>query len=282
MTESAVPAPPDPAPRRPLALSPSRAGDFRQCPLLYRFRAIDRIPETPSRAQVRGTVTHTVLEQLFELPRPERSPARARALVAPALDAALAADPTLAEVVPEAEREEFLAAIEPLLAHYFRIEDPSRFDPESVEQRIETRIEDDLLLRGFIDRVDVAPTGEVRVVDYKTGKRPPERFQAQALFQMKFYALMWWRTRGELPTQLLLIYLGDGTTLRHAPEAAELERFETVLTALWDAIRTAGRTGDFPPRRSKLCDWCDHRAICPEFGGTPPPYPGWPGETEIR
>jgi len=22
-----------------------------------------------------------------------------------------------------------------------------------------------------------------------------------------------------------------------------------------------------------LCDWCAHRAICPEFGGTPPPLP---------
>src|SRR5699024_420832 len=167
------PGPSDPAPRRPLALSPSRAGDFRQCPLLYRFRAIDRIPETPSRAQVRGTVTHTVLEELFTLPRPQRSPDRARALIAPALDAALAADPALAEVVPEAERAEFLAAIEPLLAHYFRLEDPSRFDSQSVEQHIETRIDDDLLLRGFIDRIDVAPTGEVRVVDYKTGRRPP-------------------------------------------------------------------------------------------------------------
>ena len=30
--------------RRP-ALSPSRASDFKQCPLLYRFRAIDRLPE---------------------------------------------------------------------------------------------------------------------------------------------------------------------------------------------------------------------------------------------
>ena len=41
--------------RRP-ALSPSRAGDFKQCPLLYRFRAVDRLPEKPTKAQVRGTV----------------------------------------------------------------------------------------------------------------------------------------------------------------------------------------------------------------------------------
>ncbi|HEX4252767.1 MAG TPA: PD-(D/E)XK nuclease family protein, partial [Pseudonocardia sp.] len=52
-----------PRPRRRPALSPSRAGDFKQCPLLYRFRAVDRLPEVPTRAQVRGTVVHAVLER---------------------------------------------------------------------------------------------------------------------------------------------------------------------------------------------------------------------------
>ena len=53
--------------RRP-ALSPSRAADFKQCPLLYRFRAIDRLPEAASAAQLRGSVVHAALEQLYGLP----------------------------------------------------------------------------------------------------------------------------------------------------------------------------------------------------------------------
>lgn len=36
--------------RPPVSLSPSRASDFMQCPLLYRFRVIDRLPEKPSPA----------------------------------------------------------------------------------------------------------------------------------------------------------------------------------------------------------------------------------------
>jgi len=32
------------------SLSPSRASDFKTCPLLYRFRSIDRLPEPPSPA----------------------------------------------------------------------------------------------------------------------------------------------------------------------------------------------------------------------------------------
>ena len=39
------------------------------CPLLYRFRVIDRLPEPPSPAAARGTLVHAVLERLFdELP----------------------------------------------------------------------------------------------------------------------------------------------------------------------------------------------------------------------
>jgi len=52
------------------ALSPSRAGDFMTCPLLYRFRVIDQLPEKPSPAAVRGTVVHAVLERLYDLPAP--------------------------------------------------------------------------------------------------------------------------------------------------------------------------------------------------------------------
>ena len=58
---------------RPLALSPSRASDYQQCPLLYRFRAIDKIPEPKTIAQVKGTLVHAVLEETHKLPREERT-----------------------------------------------------------------------------------------------------------------------------------------------------------------------------------------------------------------
>ena len=83
------------APSHPPALSPSRAVDFRRCALLYRFRAIDRLPEVPSPAQARGTLVHAVLERLFLLPAEQRTPQAARALVAPAWAQLCADDPRL-------------------------------------------------------------------------------------------------------------------------------------------------------------------------------------------
>src|SRR6476660_9800389 len=65
------------------ALSPSRASDFKQCPLLYRFRAVDKLPSPPSPAAARGTLVHAVLERLFDLPATERTPEAARSLLGP-------------------------------------------------------------------------------------------------------------------------------------------------------------------------------------------------------
>src|SRR5688500_36815 len=71
------------APRRP-SLSPSRAADFKTCPLLYRFRTIDRLPERKSLAAVRGTLVHSVLERLYDLPAAGRTVAAAQQLLEPA------------------------------------------------------------------------------------------------------------------------------------------------------------------------------------------------------
>ncbi|MEB3982312.1 RecB family exonuclease [Mycobacterium sp. 663a-19] len=263
------------------ALSPSRAADFKQCPLLYRFRAVDRLPEAPSLAQLRGSVVHAALEQLYGLPAASRVVGTAHSLVEPAWERVTAADPELAAGLDPEQRTQLLEEARALLSGYYRLEDPTRFDPQCCEQRVEVELADGTLLRGFIDRIDVAVTGELRVVDYKTGKSPPAAralAEFKAMFQMKFYAVALLRSRGVLPSRLRLIYLADGQVLDYAPEHDELLRFEKTLMAIWRAIQSAAPTGDFRPSPSRLCEWCPHQAHCPVFGGTPPPYPGWPDQ----
>lgn len=271
---------PDPPTPRP-ALSPSRATDFKQCPLLYRFRAIDRLPEATSAAQLRGSVVHAALEQLYGLPAGLRSPDTARSLVQRAWDQMVAAEHELAGELDPGQPTQLLEDARALVSGYYRLEDPTRFDPQCCEQRVEVELADGTLLRGYIDRIDVAATGELRVVDYKTGKAPPAAralAEFKAMFQMKFYAVALFRSRGVPPTRLRLIYLADGQLLDYSPDRDELLRFEKTLMAIWRAIQSAGETGDFRPNPSRLCDWCPHQQRCPAFGGTPPPYPGWPTE----
>ncbi|GAA1734550.1 RecB family exonuclease [Isoptericola hypogeus] len=286
MTTTAEPAtdaagPPDASeqPQRAPALSPSRASDFLRCPLLFRFRAVDRLPEPPSSAASRGTLVHAVLERLYDAPLGERTPAAALELLPAEWERLVETEPRYAELfAPGGDAaavglDAWLAGAGRLLGTYFTLEDPNRLEPESRELRVETRLDGGPLLRGIVDRLDVAPDGAIRVVDYKTGRAPRPGYEASALFQMRFYGLVIWRERGELPRMLQLVYLGDGQVLRAEPSERELEVTEAKVRALWAAIMEAARTGDWQPRPSKLCGWCAHQDRCPAFGGTPPTIP---------
>ena len=269
------------APRRPrpLALSPSRASDYNQCPLLYRFRAIDRLPEPKTIAQVKGTLVHAALEKTHELPRDERTYPRAVKFLKPEWELMCEKDTELKELVPEDETLDFLIDARELVKGYFQMENPQGFDAKAVEMYVDTVLPNNVPVRGFIDRVDEAPTGQVRVVDYKTGKKPMPQYSHDAQFQMRFYALVYWRIHGVIPTQLRLMYLKVFDSMFLMPSREELEYFERDLGNLWAKIEGDGKEGVFRPKKSKLCGWCSFQDLCPAFGGTPPEYPGWPGST---
>ena len=263
------------------ALSPSRASDFMNCPLLYRYRTIDRLPEEPSADALRGTLVHKVLEDLFDLPAPTRTPEVARDLLVPTWDTLLVAEPALAEMFTGEGPDvaEWLASCRAVLDRYFTLEDPRRLEPAERELYVEALLESRLLLRGFVDRLDIAPDGSIRVVDYKSGRSPSEFFEAKALFQMKFYALVIWRTRGVLPAMLQLVYLGNAEMLRYVPDEADLLATERKVEAIWQAIKRAEESGDWRPNPGRLCDWCSFHDLCPAFGGTPPPLPHREGDS---
>ncbi|HEX6888358.1 MAG TPA: PD-(D/E)XK nuclease family protein [Candidatus Nanopelagicales bacterium] len=263
-------------PTRPtLSLSPSRAQDFQSCPLLYRFRVLDRLPEPPSPAAVRGTLVHAVLESLYDLPPERRTLDAAVELLAPQWAQLVAERPDVVGMLTEAELDEgqWLRGAGDLVEAYFAMEDPARLEPAARELRVEAELPSGLVLRGFVDRLDVAPTGQVRVVDYKTGKPPGVGYEGRAMFQMRFYALVLWRMRGEVPTVLQLMYLATGVVLRYEPDEADLLAMERKVEALWAAISRAMETGDWRASPSALCQWCAHQALCPAYGGTPPPMP---------
>jgi putative RecB family exonuclease len=268
-----------PAGRRP-GLSPSRANDFGQCPLLFRYRVVDRLPEPPSEAAARGTLVHAVLEQLFDAPAGERTLEHAQGLLAERWSALQVAHPEYASLFSvAADAAPWLRTADALLGTYFTLEDPNRLQPAARELFVEWQLDEGPLLRGIVDRLDEAPDGALRVVDYKTGKSPRAGYEGSALFQMKFYALVLWRVRGLMPRMLQLVYLGDGQVLRYEPQEADLRAVEQRVRAVWDQILATAASGEWKPRTSPLCGWCAHKVRCPAFGGQVPPVP--PGAVEL-
>lgn len=259
--------------KRASALSPSRIGTFRNCPLQFRFQVIDKIPTKESQARQRGTLVHAALENLFDLPAQQRTFAAANRTMEEAWDKTLNEKPDLlAELFGEDKSGEnqFLETARQLLANYFQMENPDRLAPAHREKYLRVTDKNHLHLHGYIDRVDISPTGLVRIVDYKTGKAPAERYIGPYQFQIRFYALLWYLTQGQLPARLQLLFLKDRQVYTYTPTAADIDATTEEIFAVWEQILTQARSGYFPPRRSPLCNWCDYRAYCPLMEGIAP------------
>ena len=248
-------------------LSPSRAGDFKRCPQLFKFRAIDRLPEPPSIYQARGTTAHLALERLFDSPPGDRSPDRLFDLFREAWTEIRGADEFegLFESA-EDERAWGLESLE-LLANYFAVEDPRSIDPVDRELDLIEDL-DGITIRGILDRIDRDDDGLLVITDYKSGKAPPENFSLPAFFALKIYALLIRRRFGETPKEVRLLYLNGPTLYRLEVDDRQLDAIDSQLRALWKAIERALDTGRFPTRPGKLCSWCSFQEVCPAFEQT--------------
>ncbi|VEI12375.1 RecB family exonuclease [Trueperella bialowiezensis] len=256
---------------RHAALSPSRTADFKNCPLKFRFRVIDRLPEPPSLAALRGTIVHSVLEHLYDSPATERTPERAQELLEPAWHTHVEKDPSVLELF-ESERDqaEWLGSARPLIANYFHLENPQFLEPDARESFVNAVLPSGLAIRGIIDRIDRAPNGQLRLVDYKTGKSPAPRFQSEALFQMRFYATALYHSDAVLPARTQLIYLKDGRVLTYDPHPDDVAALAMEVDSIWSAIRGRIDSGVFEPSKGPLCNWCHFQDVCPAYGNTPP------------
>ncbi len=245
-------------------LSPSRAGDFKTCPQLFKFRAVDRIPEPTSIYQARGTTAHLALQRLFDEPRAQRTPARLYDLFREAWTE-IRGDEEFEGLFSETD-EERAWGIESmsLLANYFTVEDPQGFEPEDRELDMLEDL-DGIVVRGILDRLDRDTDGRLIITDYKTGKAPPERYALPAFFALKIYALLIRRRTGETPKEVRLLYLNGPTLYRLSVDDSQLDAMDTQLRALWAAIERAMGRDSFPPRPGRLCDWCSFQGICPAW-----------------
>jgi putative RecB family exonuclease len=257
----------------PRSLSPTRLTSFTDCPLAFRLRSIDRLPEPPSPHKAKGTLVHRALERLiWEHPPAQRTPAVAAA----ELDMAwqeLQDDPELADLgLTGAEATAFHGDAAALVQNYFVLEAPQKVHAVGVEVMLEADL-DGVALRGIIDRLDMNERGELVVIDYKTGRAPGVRYEKSKLAGVHLYALLCERALGVIPVEVRLLHLREPLTISASPTAQTLRGQRQRTLAVWQAIERACDQGDFQPRPSGLCSFCNFQQWCPAHGGTPPVFP---------
>jgi putative RecB family exonuclease len=251
----------------PRSLSPSKVSAFCSCPLAFKFSVIDRIPEPPSVATVKGTLVHRALERLFwHHDRGDRSRAVAITELDRAWDEMQSDEEYLSLGQTEPESMEFLEDAAKLVQRYFELEDPDSTQTIGVELMLEAEL-DGVLLRGIIDRLDVDESGGLVVVDYKTGRAPGETQEHGRMSAVHTYALLCEKVFGTLPARVKLLYLKDRITIEAVPSKQSTRGTGIRTAAVWNAITRACDSDDFRPSVSGLCRYCSFRHLCPAVGG---------------
>ena len=254
--------------RCPPRLSPSKVSSFTECALAFRFSAIDRLPDPPTVATVRGTLVHAALERLMLLDPPERTVESALGCLAEAR-AAMDDDAEWLELaLDDAGEASMMADADRLTRRYFEIEDPTVVTPIGLELRMEVEL-GDLRLRGIIDRLELDADGGLVVTDYKTGRAPRQANEQARLGGVHFYSFLCERLLGQRPSRVQLLYLADPVAITTVPSQQSTRQLERKVLAIWTAIERSCEREDFRPKPSRLCDWCAFQQWCPSFGGDP-------------
>ena len=252
----------------PVTLSPSRASSFQDCPLRFRFSSIQSLPEPPGFHAVKGNVVHRALEILLRMSAVERTREAARSAMSTSRSEYEPKYDFVGLELDETTARAFWSDCERLVDAYFDLEDPTTLHDVELELWVEAPL-GKFQVRGYVDRLERMSDGGLVITDYKTGKAPRENDVSNKMRQLEMYAYMVRALRGELPAKMRLMYLKDGVVLEQQPTETSIRFLEKRTIALYEAIERACTSGNFPPRRSGLCNFCNFKPWCPEFGGQP-------------
>ncbi len=162
----------------------------------------------------------------------------------------------------------FWADAEVLVLNLFRLEDPNDVKILGTELRLEADL-GGVLLRGVIDRLELAPDGALVVTDYKTGAAPKIQYEGRRLAGVHFYSFLCESVFGRRPDRIQLLHLREPEAIITVPTDQSARGSLMRARAVWKAIETACERDDFRPQQGPLCNWCSFQQWCPAFGGDP-------------
>lgn len=242
-----------------MRISYSSYDTYRTCPLKYKYREIDRIPEPKSKEAVFGTLIHAVLKYVHT-----------PSLLPPTLDQALDYfSKGWNSAVYEDEMEEraaFTQGVE-IISRYYDKNHIADYTIVDLESRFSIEIGNDTTGRhtvsGIIDRIDKTTDG-YEIIDYKTTRKMPSQDKVDNDVQLSVYLkafLERYPKEAENIDKITvsLYFLKHGVKLSSTRTKEQLVALESNFL---DAIKSI-EEAKFDPILSPLCDWCGYQKICP-------------------
>lgn len=249
----------------------SKLETFEQCGLKFKFRYIDKItPQIGKSIEAHlGSAVHSTLEWLYNQASRGNPPTIEQVISYYAEIWQEEFEDNIVIVKKEfTDKDYFNKGVE-FLVNYYMKHSPFKEKTLATEHKIELDLTDEIKLIGYIDRlVENSKNGEIEIHDYKTGNAMPTKEQLETNRQLALYSLAIKETFGKDKSICLIWhYLAHDIKFCIRKTEEELKNLKQEIKALIEKIEN---TEDFQSNKSILCDWCEYKDICPEFGGTPP------------
>jgi putative RecB family exonuclease len=247
--------------------SHSRVKTFETCPLQYKFKYVDAIPEPLENIETFvGKRVHEVLEQLYRGLSPD--------VAAPALMDLLAAYRAAWEAHWRAE----IRIVRGDAAHFYQsygarcIENlynaRAPFNQDTtlyLEQYLEFPLGDagTHTMRGYADRISIRRDGVYEIHDYKTSRRALTQRDADVDRQLSLYEIGLRTLHPEAKEiQLVWHFLNPRVTVRSRRTPERLTQIQRDTQTLINRVESETT---YPAKKSALCDWCTYKAMCPAW-----------------
>ena len=132
---------------------------------------------------------------------------------------------------------------------------------KGVETSFNFNLSEDVLVRGFLDRVDILKDGRFHIVDYKTTKNT----KYLDPFQLLVYGL-WLKEEYPSVDSFKASYI----LLRHKSKlksyefnANDVDKCKKKILDYASKINFSKKENHWTPVPGPLCNWCDFQKICP-------------------
>lgn len=241
-----------------LRLSFSKVDAYQQCPLKYKYQAVDKLPTPPTPHLSWGSSLHAALEWFWDRKLPE--PPSADELAAALYDRW---DDTGFADMSRRDKIGWYRHAQDVLRRHQAQHAPSYRPAAAVEQWFDVDLGDRVRVRGFIDGVMPTGDGGFGIVDWKTNRRAKTRAQVETSLQLALYALAARDLWGRDPDWVALEFVVPGIRVEVPIERIDVD----AAVAEVHRVAAAIRAGRFSPTPNRLCGWCDFRDICPAFEG---------------
>lgn len=143
-------------------------------------------------------------------------------------------------------------------SHLKDMEADTVWRPIAVELPFEFLFDGEWVIKGFIDKIEEnSLTGDIRIVDYKTSKTIFDDKKVKTSMQMIIYDMAVRQIYNVIPVAHIFDFIFIGQK-QYACSPGYYSRGEKKLREWFKQIKECRETGEYSPKTSPLCHWCDY------------------------